>query len=188
MFQPTYSPTPTATRKKTAASRFAATMVVPHLRWTASFFSPALRRRKASRAALSTSPVERTPCTKKPSSVEKPLNLRPGSLSIITAMVACSKAWLRLRILFPNRFLSCRGYTNRLPTACNEYSIGSRNKKNTKTNVTNSINKNATLHHLCTENYTHLLLYCRPPPEKLTLSLPPPAERQLDLTGLPKFV
>src|SRR5215217_6290013 len=130
-------------------------MVVPQLRWTASFFSPALRRRKASRAAPSTSSVERTPCTKKPSSVEKPLNFRPGSLSIITTMVACSRAWLRRRILFPNIFLSCRGYTNRLPTACNEYRIGSKNKKRTKTNATNMISKNATVYTFARGTYMY---------------------------------
>src|SRR5215210_242524 len=186
MFHPRYSPTPRAPRKNTAASRFAATMVVPQLRWMASLFSPALRRRRASRAAPSTSSVERTPCTKKPSSVEKPLNLRPGSRSIITTMVACSRAWFRRRILFPNMFLSCRGYTNRLPTACNEYRIGSRNRNATKINATNRINKNATFSHLYTRIYV-TPLYRRPPSGKPTFS-PPPAKRQLDLAGLTKLV
>jgi hypothetical protein len=140
-----YRPTPRALRKKTAASRFAATIVVPQLRWIASPFSPLLSRRNASLAALSTSCVERTPWTKKPSSVENPLNLRPGALSIITTMVACSRAWLRLRILFPSTALSCLGYTNRLPTACREKSIGSTNRKRTTNSATNKTNIRATL-------------------------------------------
>src|SRR5829696_5482186 len=154
-----------------AASRLAATIVVPQLRWTASFFSPALKRLKASRAALSTSSVERTPCTKKPSSVEKPLNLRRDSLSIITTIVACSKAWFRLRILFPNMFLSCRGYTNKLPTACNEYTIGSRNRNKTKINVTNKISKNATPHHPhYGELYVLVIIQARPAPKANALT------------------
>src|SRR5919199_5801445 len=159
-----------------AASRFAATIVVPHLGGIATPLPPPRSLRNASLAALSTSSAERTPWTKNPSSVENPLSFRPGVLSIITTMVACSRAWLRLRILFPNIFLSCRGYTNKPPTACKEYRIGSRNRKSTKINATNRINRNVTLHHLRTENYTHFLLYRRLPPGTLIPS-PSPAER-----------
>ena len=84
-------------------------MVVPQLRWMARPFSPRCSRPSASLAALSTSFIDLTPCTKNPSSVEKPFSLRPGSRSIITTMVACSSAWLRRRILFPRIALSCRG-------------------------------------------------------------------------------
>jgi hypothetical protein len=120
-------------------------MVVPQLRCTASPFSPFRSLCSASLAALSTSSKDRTPWTKKPSSVENPLSLRPGSRSIITTMVACSRAWLRLRILFPTIALSWRGYTNRLPTACNEKRIGSRNRKKTTNNATNKTNTRVTL-------------------------------------------
>jgi hypothetical protein len=52
-------------------------------------------------------------------------------------------------------FLSCLGYTNKLPTACNEYRIGSMNKNRTNKNVTNRNSKNATFHHLRNENFTY---------------------------------
>ena len=84
-------------------------MVVPQLRWMASLFSPFCSLRIASLAALSTSAMERTPCTKNPSSVENPFRRRPGSLSIITTMVACSRAWFRRKILFPKIARNCLG-------------------------------------------------------------------------------
>src|SRR4028118_130447 len=119
-------------------------MVVPQLRCMASRRCPRLSLRSASLAALSTSSIERTPCTKNPSSVENPFSLRPGSRSIITTMVACSRAWLRRSILFPSTALSCLGYTNSLPTACNENRIGSKNGERDTKNATNKTSTRAT--------------------------------------------
>ena len=107
--------------------------------------SPFCSLRTASLAALSISAMERTPCTKNPSSVENPFSLRLGSLSIITAMVACSRAWLRRSIFFPKIAHSCRGYTNRLPTACSEKSIGSRKRNTTTKNAMNNTSNRATV-------------------------------------------
>ena len=111
-------------------------MVVPQLRWMASLLSPFCSLRIASLAALSTSEMERTPCTKNPSSVENPFNLRP-------APSPSSPLWSRVPghgcgagSCSRRSPLSLLRIDEKAPPACSENSIGSRKRnaitKNTK--------------------------------------------------------